>query len=215
MLAGPFGDALVDAQKALVEALGAPLRDMLSVAWDKGESGAYELNEEMENALRWQTKPNDVLAEFGLLVYKDLLGSLRGPIPARIVRPEVDRGDVITPPPPPSREELHLWEQFGGALDAEQDVRGAGPRRGRSGRRADPVRGRLSAGGVGDEHREGVGAHREDPGLGVLGVAEGDVGGEVGDFEAVASGVAAVGRLAPISGAEGAHSMQSPPLLLL
>ncbi|MCX5559178.1 hypothetical protein [Streptomyces sp. NBC_00038] len=118
MLAGPFGDALVDAQKALVEALGAPLRDMLSVAWDKGESGAYELNEEMENALRWQAKPNDVLSEFGLLVYKDLLANLRGPIPARIVRPEVDRGDVITPPPPPSREELHLWEQFGGALDS-------------------------------------------------------------------------------------------------
>lgn len=118
MLAGSFGDALVDAQKALVEALGSPLRDMLSVAWERGESGAYELNEEMENALRWQTRPNDVLRRFGLLAYRDLLAKLHGPIPAHIVRPEVDRGDVITPPPPPSRAELHLWEQFGGALDS-------------------------------------------------------------------------------------------------
>ncbi|MFC9844078.1 hypothetical protein ACFWFF_35040 [Streptomyces sp. NPDC060223] len=118
MLAGPFGDALVDAQKALVEALGSPLRDMLGVAWERGESGAYELNEAMDNILRWQPKPNDVLRRFGLLAYRDLLANLRGPVPAHIVRPEVDRGDVITPPPPPSREEVHLWEQFGGARDS-------------------------------------------------------------------------------------------------
>ncbi|MER6161506.1 hypothetical protein ABT147_39300 [Streptomyces sp. NPDC001868] len=116
-LAGPFGDARVDAQTALVEALGAPLRDFLGLTWESGESGAYELNEEMENVLEHSMKPNKVLSSLGWMGYRNMIANLRGPIPTHIVQPEVIM-DVITPPPPPSREEIYLWEEFGGGMDS-------------------------------------------------------------------------------------------------
>ncbi|MFF7883805.1 DUF6745 domain-containing protein [Streptomyces sp. NPDC020794] len=104
-----------EARARLVRALGEPLYDTLGLHWERGESGAYELEEEMSRVLSRSANPSP--GRFGGLVQRRLQARLRGPVPERIVRP-VRVMDVITPPPPPSREEIYLRQEFGGRLDS-------------------------------------------------------------------------------------------------
>ncbi|QDO38057.1 hypothetical protein FNV62_07815 [Streptomyces sp. RLB3-17] len=103
-LTGTFWDTS-EARTRLVRALGEPLYDTLGLHWERGESGAYELEEEMSRVLSRSTDPAP--GRFGGLVRRRLQDRLRGPVPEHIVRP-VRVMDVITPPPPPSREEIYL-----------------------------------------------------------------------------------------------------------
>ncbi|WP_030602659.1 hypothetical protein [Streptomyces fulvoviolaceus] len=112
-LTGTFSDTS-GAQAQLVEVLGHPLFDQLDFYWLQDVRGAYELEQEMSRIFAWPT--HACLSHIGGLTYKDLLGRVRGPVPERIAQPERD-GDVITPPPPPSREQIYFHEQFGGRLD--------------------------------------------------------------------------------------------------
>ncbi|MEU3616697.1 hypothetical protein ABZ725_31000 [Streptomyces sp. NPDC006872] len=114
LLAGPFQDTS-DAQDRLVDALGHPMFDHLDFHWLQDVHGAYELEQEMHNIFNWST--NESLGHIHHRVYRDLLGRVRGPVPERIVQPERD-GDVITPPPPPSREQIYFHEEFGDGLDS-------------------------------------------------------------------------------------------------
>jgi hypothetical protein len=91
---------LADAQTRLVEALGFPMYDQLDFYWDQDVHGAYELEQEMTK--RFGSSPHPAPTRFAVSVHQDLLGRIRGPVPERIVRPEL-HGDVVTPPPPPSR----------------------------------------------------------------------------------------------------------------
>ncbi|GAX54413.1 hypothetical protein SO3561_05964 [Streptomyces olivochromogenes] len=113
-LTGTFWDTS-EARTRLVRALGEPLYDTLGLHWERGESGAYELEEEMSRVLSRSTDPAP--GRFGGLVRRRLQDRLRGPVPGHIVRP-VRVMDVITPPPPPSREEIYFRQEFGGRLDS-------------------------------------------------------------------------------------------------
>ncbi|QIY93751.2 hypothetical protein HEP87_06105 [Streptomyces sp. S1D4-11] len=113
-LTGTFWDTS-EARTRLVRALGEPLYDTFGLHWERGESGAYELEEEMSRVLSRSTDPSP--GRFGGLVQRRLQDRLRGPVPEHIVRP-VRVMDVITPPPPPSREEIYFRQEFGGRLDS-------------------------------------------------------------------------------------------------
>ncbi|UUU22920.1 hypothetical protein [Streptomyces sp. DSM 40750] len=119
MLGGTFCDT-TRAENQLTHALGHPLHDQLDMYWLSGEPGAYELEQEMSRIFSWPD--GHPLDHFGALVHRHLVEKLRGPVPERIVQPVAD-GDVITPPPPPSREWIYFHEEFGGHLDTWFDAR--------------------------------------------------------------------------------------------
>ncbi|MEV1065414.1 hypothetical protein [Streptomyces sp. NPDC050263] len=114
LLAGTFHDT-TEAQGRLVDALGHPMFDQLDFYWLQDVHGAYELEQAVSEIFTWST--NKSLGRIHTRVNGDLLGRVRGPVPERIVRPEPD-GDVITPPPPPSREQIYFHEEFGGRVDS-------------------------------------------------------------------------------------------------